>query len=108
VEKVTLKCESAVRRDMFIAQSTSKPAKLRQERHEKMDRFHAAPTELESIYWALVYKQVAPIGAFNPIACRRFNGASESVCAKQPNGGPGPHSTSWRTFEGTFLDFLQV
>jgi hypothetical protein len=30
-------------------------------------RSRAAPTELELIYCAQVYKQVAPSGAFNPL-----------------------------------------
>ena len=35
---------------MFIAKSIFPPAKLRQERHEKAARSHAAPTELGLIY----------------------------------------------------------
>jgi hypothetical protein len=53
-----------------------------------MDRLHAAPTELGSIYWPRSINRSRLTALSIRYACRRFNGASETLCAKQPNGRP--------------------
>src|SRR6266852_552538 len=62
---------SSVRRDMFIAKSISRPAKLRWERHEKAARFYAAPTELRFIYWPKSINRSRPMALLiRSCACR--------------------------------------
>jgi hypothetical protein len=55
--------ESAVRRNVY-RQIAFSFRRAPSERHLRAAHFHAAPTELEFVYWNPFYKYVTPNGAF--------------------------------------------